>query len=371
MPPFWWRDKTLFLAELEKHPSVNAMADAHGMSEAVLRKWRKRHGIPARPKWGPRLVVNEQPDDEWLLKALKKRGDNASVEDLADHADVSPRKVREALDRLGVDGYRVAEEENRVVLRRVPPPSANVHKALFKGSVYRYGVVSDTHLGSKHEQLDALNMAYDVLADEGITDVYHPGDLVCGYGIFPGQNNEVHKHTYEDQVAYATANYPQRKGIVTKLIGGNHDLEGAWGKAGANPCVAVCNQRPDIEYLGDYNATIELEQGTRIQLLHPKGSMGYAMDYKARKLVEGYEGGRKPNVLLSGHFHRIGWIVARSVHVLFSGCFEAGGSFGPRLGLPDPVVGFYVVEMTVADDGSVVRFVPEFRQFFPGRAVAA
>jgi hypothetical protein len=155
----------------------------------------------------------------------------------------------------------------RVVLKRVPPPSDNVHKALFKGEHVRFGVVSDTHIGSKHERLEELHHAYQVFKDEGITTVYHPGDLVCGYGIFPGQNNEVHQHTYEDQVNYAVANYPHVKGITTHLIGGNHDLEGAWGKAGANPCVAFCNQRDDFEYLGDYRATVELEQGTRIFLL--------------------------------------------------------------------------------------------------------
>jgi predicted phosphodiesterase len=311
-------------------------------------------------------------NDAWLLAALKKLGNDATVEALANHADVSPKRVREALERLGHGGYRVAEEaDERVVLRKVPPPTNNVHRALFAGDDIRFGVISDTHLGSKRERLDELHYAYDVLVDEGITDVYHPGDLVCGMGIFPGQINEVHQHTYDDQVQYAVDNYPVRKGITTRIVSGNHDIEGDFGRMGANPVVAFCNQRPDFEFCGDYQATFELEQGTRINLLHPKGGMGYAADYKVRKLAEGFESGTKPNVLLVGHFHRRGAFEARGIQALLAGCFEGGGSFGARLGMSDPAVGFHIVSMRVADDGSVVKFNAEWLRFWPGREVKA
>ncbi len=365
----WWSNKDILESELQHHGSFAAISRAHGVAASTIKSAAGRLGV-TNPKSVARLVPVVAEDDGWLLDALKKRGDQASVEELADHADVSPRKVRDALGRLGRDGYRVEEGAGRVVLNRVPPPAENVHRDLFAGETVRYGVVSDTHLGSKHERLEELHMAYDVFADEGITKVLHPGDLVCGYGIFPGQANEVNLHTYQDQVDYAALNYPVRPGITTHLIGGNHDLEGAWGKAGANPCVAVANQRDDIEYLGDYRAVIELDQGTRIYLLHPKGGIGYAADYKVRKLAEGFESGTKPNVMLIGHYHRRFDVEARGIHALLCGCFESGGSFGPRLGLSDPAVGFHIVEMRIADDGSVVRWLPEWWRFWPGRSVA-
>lgn len=348
---------------------TNVQIAAHlGVNESSVRRGLAAAGHK-RP--GPVNIVPDSatPDDAWLLAALKKRGDNAPVADLADHADVSPKRVRDALERLGRDGYRVTEEADRVVLHRVPPPSDNVHRLLFNGDRIRFGVISDTHLGSKHERLDELHYAYRVLEDEGITTVFHPGDLVCGYGIFPGQNNEVHQHTYADQVDYAAANYPVSKTITTRIIAGNHDLEGAFGKVGANPVVAFCNRRPDFEYLGDYRAAVELDQGTRIYLLHPKGGMGYAADYKIRKLAEGFESGAKPNVMLVGHFHRRGQFEARGIQALLCGCFESGGSFGARLGLSDPAVGFHIVDMTIGDDGSVVRFNAEWWRFWPGRQI--
>lgn len=345
------------------------IGDRLGVTETAVRRGLKTLGITRMKPTVHAVPDGAAPDDAWLLAALKKRGDNATVEDLADCADVSPKRVREALHRLGRDGYRVAEEAERVVLRRLPPPTENVHRALFAGDRIRFAVISDTHLGSKRERLEELHWAYDTLVDEGITDVYHPGDLVCGSGIFPGQINEIHKHTYEDQVAYAVENYPRRPGITTRLIAGNHDLEGLFGRMGANPVVAFCNQRDDCVHDGDYQATYELEQGTRISVLHPKGGMGYAADYKVRKLAEGYESGTKPNVLLIGHFHRRGQFEARGIQCVLAGCFEGGGSFGARLGMSDPAVGFHIVEMTVGDDGSVVRFNAEWLRFWPGRKV--
>jgi biotin operon repressor/predicted phosphodiesterase len=387
LPVEWWKDPALLQREVKTHGGFRPCSVAHSgaPSDKTLRKYWTKHGLPLiengylakrraeAVKPGkttlPPVGLSDDHDDQWLLTLLKKRGDGDSIESLADAADVSPRRVREAMARLGKDGYRIAEEEQRVIIQRRPMRTENVHKALFKGETVRFGVISDTHLGSKHERLDELHHAYNVLRDEGITTVYHPGDLVCGYGIFPGQNNEVHKHTYEDQVAYAVENYPSVKGITTHLIGGNHDLEGSWGKAGANPCVAFVNQRDDFVYMGDYQATVELEQGTRINLLHPKGGIGYAADYKVRKLAEGFESGTKPNVMLIGHFHRRFDVEARGIHALLCGCFESGGSFGARLGLSDPAVGFHIVEMTVADDGSVVKWTPSWYRFWPGRTV--
>jgi predicted phosphodiesterase len=306
-----------------------------------------------------------------VLAELKKRRYVATVEGLADACDVPPKRIREALERLGHDGYRVAEQEgSRVVLQRVPPPSLNVHKALFKGEDVVFGVISDTHLSSKHERLEELHMAYRVMEDEGIKTVYHPGDLVCGLGIFPGQVNEIKNFTYEDQVRYAVDNYPRSATIHTHIISGNHDIEGEFGKVGANPVAAFCNQRDDFTFAGDYDATFELEQGTRINLLHPKGGVSYAASYKLQKFAESFEIGSKPNLMLVGHYHRRLAFEARGIQMLLCGCFESGGSFGKRLGMTEPAVGFHIVRMKVADDGSIVRFNPEWLRFYPGRKLS-
>jgi hypothetical protein len=164
--------------------------------------------------------------------------------------------------------------------------------------------------------------------------------------------------------------YPHREGITTRGITGNHDIEGEFGKLGANPVVAFSNQRDDIEFLGDFSAWVELPNGAWAHLLHGKGGMSYAYSYKAQKLVDGYPSGRKPALLCVGHWHVHGTIEARAVQVVFPGCFEWASPFMERLGLA-PAVGFHILHLTLGEDGSLVKFMPEWFRFHEGRVVSS
>src|SRR5579872_2228836 len=152
-------------------------------------------------------------------------------------------------------------------------------------------------------------------------------------GIFPGQAHHVTHLGFEDQRDFAAENYPKRDGITTHIIAGNHDLEGDFGKIGADPVRGVANVRPDFNYLGPYSAWVELANGAYLHLLHGKGGMSYAYSYKAQKIVEGYGQGRKPGALLLGHYHVQANFSPRSVHTMFPACYEwQSAQFGARLG---------------------------------------
>ena len=372
----WYQDKEALREAVEEHGSLRAAAVARGVHHSTVQNWWRRLGLPQLDRGVPAIPRRverpaEREDPVWLVEALKKLGDSATVEEIADHADMSPRRVRAALEAAGHAGYRVEAKDDRIVVHRVPVPSNLEHEVLFDGEDYRFAVVSDVHLGSKHCRLEELHMAYKMIADEGITTVYNPGDIVCGRGIFPTQDYEIDLHTFEDQVAYAVENYPYQEGVTTQIITGNHDAEGVFARAGANACLAVCNQREDLVYGGDYSATYTLPQGTRILMRHPKGGKGYAKSYKVQKFAESLEGGSKPNVCLIGHYHDAGYWVERNIQLLLCGTFEGGGTLGIRVPLGAPAVGFWIVDMKVADDGTVVRFRPEWMPFYAGRRVAA
>lgn len=379
LPPAWWRNRGLLERELRAHGGTRAMCRALRVNRSTIQRWIEAHGIEAPDGDSTRLdrrVVPTAPDapleDAWLLDAIKKRGDQATVEELADAADVAPRKVRDALERLGRAGYRVAEDGPAVVLERVAPaPRGLIHSGLFAGDVIRFAVVSDTHLGSNEERLDELHAAYDQILELGITTVLHPGDLVCGKGIYPGQIRDVKLHTFDAQVEYAVREFPRRPGITTRIIGGNHDLEGDFGRQGADPVRAVAARRDDFDYLGEYDAWIELPNGAYVHMLHPKGGSSYAVSYKPQKMCESYEAGRKPAILLLGHYHRRGWFETRNIEAVLCGTFEGSSFLAKRVGLGAPAVGFHVIEATLADDGSVVRFAPEWFPFYTGRRIAA
>lgn len=369
----FWRDRNALVSAYNEVGSMADLAIAAGTTQKTLLEWWRRHDLPKLPKGERPLQVSiTEQDDSWLLDLLKKNGDDATVTDLADAADVSPRRVRDALRRLDAAGFRVSEEESQVRLERLPRESGTTHKLspkLFEGDVLRFGVTSDVHTSSHAERLDAWELAYDVFVDEGITDVFDPGDLCDGLGIYRGQVSEVVNHTYEAQVDHAEAVHPSRPGMVTHRISGNHDLEGEFGRVGADPVQAVANRREDIDYLGRYSAFVELPNGATMHLLHPMGGASYALSYKPQKIVEGYELGAKPNILLIGHWHRAGYFFTRGVHTLLAGTFQGPTTYSVRKAFGEPGFGFWIVECRLAEDGSVVRFRPEWFPVFQGRVL--
>jgi predicted phosphodiesterase len=372
--PAWYLDAEQLKEEVVKHGSLAAAARVHGLHESTLQKRWRRLGLGDRSHLkglNSRMMAAAADDaassDQWFLDALKRVGDHATVEQLADLADVSPRRVRESLERLTAQGYRIALGQTEARLERDTAATAVRHVArpeLFDGDVFRFAIVSDTHLGSIAERPDALATAYEVIAREEIRTVYHAGDLVDGLGVYRTQNTEVRLHTYEQQVDHATDVYPLIDGVTTYIIGGNHDLEGDFGKAGADPVQAVTNRRDDFEYLGRYSARVELPNGAEIHLLHPQGGGSYATSYRAQKIVESYEGGDKPAVTVIGHYHKAGYFPTRGVHTLLAGTFQGPTTFSTRKAMGAAGWGFYLVDCRLADDGSIVRFRPEFCPFY-------
>lgn len=371
LPDKWWQDKETFVKVIDRYGGRPAAAAvATGVAANTLSKWRTRHGLPKLQPGTPPAIRPAYDDEASVLDALKRLGDETTIEQLADDLDMPPKRVRAALERAGQDGYRVETSSTEARITRFPTDTGERHAlspTLFDGDVMRFGVVSDVHLGSIAERPEALDAAYDVFEREGIADVFNPGDLVDGIGIFKGHVSELRFHTYEAQVDHAEATYPRRDGITTRIIGGNHDLEGDFGRAGADPVQAVCNRREDMVYLGRYSAVVELPNGATMQLLHPQGGASYAASYKPQKIAESYEAGSKPNILLIGHWHKTGYWMVRGIQTMLAGTFQGPTTYSTRKAMGEAGWGFWIVECRLADDGSVVRFKPEWLPFYPGR----
>lgn len=385
MAASWWQDRDTLMEALRRHGTCAALSQANGGSPAppTLHYWCHKLGIELTRSPGRSLAEDVQPvapevaADEFLtsLHGLVK-GRGRTVSHLADRLDCSPRRVREGIAELRRRGYRVREpdEGGEVVLDRVAPTRDQLHLGLLRGETVRLGIVSDTHLCSKEEAADELQLAYDAFAAEGITEVLHAGDLVAGRGIYRTQDQDLRVHTAEGQVDYAVEHYPRREGITTRMIAGNHDIEGAFGQIGFDPVAAVAARREDIDYLGPWEAWLDYspnpERPCYVHLLHGKGGMSYSVSYKAQKFADSYPPGRKPAVSVIGHFHVRGDWTHRGIQILFPGAFEWRTALGVRLGLT-PAVGFHIVEMTIGQDGSLVGWAPRWMPFYEGRRLAA
>ncbi len=240
----------------------------------------------------------------------------------------------------------------------------------------RIGLVADTHLCCKEERLDALHAQYDLFENEGIKDVFHAGNIVDGY-IPKINGGSVYETSIDGQAQYCVDQYPRRNGVTTHFITGN-DHEGWFQKEGFNfgaylEFVANTNGRNDLKYLGHVEADIELvakngktPAGRRqfMKIQHPGGGSAYARSYKGQKMVESFQGGEKPAILVQGHYHVSGYSYDRNVHIIGMPGFQDQTIFGRTKHLRYEIGGVILSFKLSSETGTITRLQPEFFMFY-------
>lgn len=171
-------------------------------------------------------------------------------------------------------------------------------------NIYKIGIVSDTHLCSRYQQIESLWKFYERCSDYGITTVLHAGDLVDGMGVYTDQIYEVFLHSEDDQTKYTVKNYPKIDGINTVFISGNHD-KSFWKKQGSDICYNVASRRSDMIYKGSYQADLDIGP-IRVCLHHGDGGVTQSISNKLQKYVLSKineKGENAPDALFLGHYH--------------------------------------------------------------------
>jgi predicted phosphodiesterase/biotin operon repressor len=244
-----------------------------------------------------------------------------------------------------------------------PPKQADVKEVIVddtpENGVYKFGIVSDTHLGSKHALLGQLNRAYDVFRGAGINIVLHAGDLVDGSGkIFPGQMQELSCLPTPECMADEVINrYPKRQGMQTFWISGNHDC--SWKREGID-FPAYLNLRladagrKDMTYLGEQYGVFRIGDDFRIDLCHPSGMGGASLSNYVKRL---YNKKNTPDMLLMGHWHKYAEEITGGVHGIMLPCLQGFRSYLTTAAFHDNP-GFMTLEVVVKR-GQIVRKVVE------------
>lgn len=309
--------------------------------------------------------------EQMVLGAIKKRKAILTVESIADLIDVGPSKVRTALKALEGQGYNVNYIDGNIELSsdipKAPPLKIDARK--LEGKTYRFGLTADNHLASKYSRLDVLECLFDYWESQGIDTVYQLGNMIDGEARFNRQ--DIVAFGLEGQAQYFADNWPKRKGIKTYYITGD-DHEGWYVQRELLDVghylmsVAQRNGRNDLIYLGHMEHDI-LFKGSKgsstMRLIHAGGGSAYATSYSVQKIVESYQGGEKPSVLLVGHYHKAEYGYPREVHVVQAGCTCDQTPFMRKNKL-QAHVGGWTIEMTLNDDGQISRFRTEWIPFY-------
>lgn len=256
--------------------------------------------------------------------------------------------------------HKTIKTDKRVVVQNQEP---KFYDSKWDGcEVIKFGLMGDTQFGSKYTQISYLHDFYDLCKREGITKVYHTGDITDGLKMRNGHEYELYTVSADEMLNDVVTYYPNIDGITTYFITGNHDAS-IYKHIGYDIGNAIANRRPDMIYLGRDCSVVNLTPNCTLELRHPWDGTAYALSYKLQKMIEAMESDSKPNILAVGHYHKAEYIFYRNVHALQTGCFQSQTPFTRGKGI-SVHMGGWIITIHVDKDGTIKRFMPEFIPFY-------
>jgi len=238
----------------------------------------------------------------------------------------------------------------------------NAYNLNLKDGNYLFGATSDKHFGDDAFRLDYLLKAYDTYDDRGVECVFDCGDIITGISVYRGQHAELTHHTIHGQIDYVVDDHPAlTDNKKTVLITGNHDLNDLL-KSG-DPGVIIERRRKDFEYIGQVNQVVKVANNMSFNLVHYKGSMPYALSYRAQKYIrDGLKRGYEfSDVLLMGHKHIVMYALVQGVHAFECGTFQGVNRFAKERNLPN-MIASWLIEVDI-ENGMLKKIKPELLLF--------
>lgn len=317
---------------------------------------------------GGRQIDGEaQTAEERVVEALK--GGPKRLSELAELLDRSPGTVERLIEEMQAAGYAITRSEEQVSLPpyEPAPPAPTLYDAPRRS--IRFGVFGDTHFGSKHAQVSALRKFIQIAVEQwGVENFLCTGDMMAGYGVYRGQQNDLYAMGADEQVESLCKSLPRYEGVRYFMIGGNHDYSFI-RQNGINVIRLAAMQRPDIVYCGFDQAEIPLvERNGEVLasaiLWHPSGGVPYALSYRGQKMAAEVSRRELAHVVLErkpsptvrfifwGHLHVSDFFPHGPIWVVGPGCFEGSNGYLKAKGL-EPVIQGLVVEADLTEGGLV------------------
>ena len=292
------------------------------------------------------------------------RGTGLTYSDFADEYDVGKNTASTIIDRLQRDGFPVdykVTDQYGTRLWYIDEDRDQVYSVDSGEGVYRFALISDTHLGSSVEHLRELHRFYDRVQQQGIEHVYHAGDITDGWEVHKGHINVVKGEAagWNRLLDYTVRNYPERDGVDTFFIEGNHDRK-YHRRNGLHLGELIGRRRRDLHYCGDSQATFVLDEDADIdlELIHPSGGKPYTQGYRAQTLYRERPPADRPTISGIGHLHGKMYAAAEDVEAFYTGCWKGLTTYGKRKG-HDSEIGGWIIEIEI-EDGELRRVSPDW-----------
>lgn len=301
---------------------------------------------------------------EELINAIRKK---RTISYLSNKFKVTESDILSHLTILQISSYprypnlMIWEEEGVLWAHYNPKPIGReevVGSHLWDGEDIIFGVVSDTHMGSKYEAIDELRRFYDILEERGVTTVYHVGDISEGYYTNrPTSIMDCHAVGFSAQVRHIVKNYPYKDSIKTYYLTGNHDIthmRNGFADIGAE----IEAQRKDMIYLGHNFHKLSLTPYITLSLIHPTDGASQSLSLKLQHMVDRNES-RRADIMLVGHYHKSCGIKYRGCYAYMVPSFQKQTPFMSDNNLVSDVAGM-IFTLKVDKDGRLLSVTTEY-----------
>lgn len=265
----------------------------------------------------------------------------------------------------GYNGITIWEENGEMFAQNVVENKRSKEgqitlEDLYDGREIRFGVVSDTHMGSKFEALDELHQFYEYCADQEIDTILHIGDISDGfYTNRLTSIKDLHAIGFTEQLEHILDNYPYIPSIHTYFITGNHDKT-HMRNGFANIGNEIERNREDMTYLGHNFARIDIAEGVDVAMIHPVDGSARTVSLKLQNLIDNNPG-RRASIMLAGHYHKSIGMKYKGVYGYLVPSFQHQTPFMADNNLQSDVAG--MIFTLKVSNGKLVSVTTEYVDF--------
>lgn len=310
-------------------------------------------------------IETEEHDEVDLEEIAAHLEDGLTYNQFYEIYGLSKERAQTAMDKLRRQGYtidfKVIDDQTGKRFFYIPDERGKQYKIGDGDGRYRFALMSDTHLGSTAEHLDELNDFYDRLVEEGISMVFHAGDISDGIKVHKGHINVLKGEAtnWDRMLNYVVDNYPRREGIHTIFIEGNHDHK-FHRRNGIHFGELISRRRDDLHYAGDSMARFVFDEENDIdmELIHPAGGQPYSVGYRVQTLYRDRPTEQRPTIAGIGHLHGSLYVQTEGVKAFYTGCWKGLTTWGKRKG-HNACIGGWIVDLHI-EDGEVRSLVPQW-----------
>jgi hypothetical protein len=239
-----------------------------------------------------------------------------------------------------------------------------------KDNTFRFAAFGDFHAASKYCRPEVREDLTRRAEAFGAQCIFDTGNWIDGEARFNRYDLEV--SGLDGQCRHLAKIYPKTKLPTYAIAGADH--EGWYVKSEGvdvgRYCESVMREMGHKwTNLGYMQADIVLvNANTRrtciLRDMHAGGGSAYALSYRPQKIVESFEGGDKPAVLLIGHYHKLDAGLVRNVFYAQTGCGQDQTPFMAQKAIEAHVGGVLIEIEQDPETGAIISYMPQIRRYY-------